>query len=218
LRVGVPQIGKVKSLQAVTPIVRADYREQRAVFSEVQGRAIAERIPARQAASREHLDHAEQFVHLATSTIPGGDTNLDGINGNIYGENSFTAALSGLRADATYDVSVFVTRQNDPTDQKVTIAGAGTTSFSQIDSSTKQLIVNSMVGSSSEDLGFYALPIVSNGSGDITITVDSLETDGAAVSGIAIAAVPEPSTWAMLMVGLGGLGAVLRRRRVALAG
>jgi PEP-CTERM motif len=28
-----------------------------------------------------------------------------------------------------------------------------------------------------------------------------------------VAAVPEPATWAMLLVGLGGIGATLRRRR-----
>jgi hypothetical protein len=152
-------------------------------------------------------------VSVNPGTIPSGNPNLSGINGNIYGENSFTAVLSDLSAGATYDVWVFVTRQNFPTDQLVTITGAGTTSFTQIDAATKQLIVNSMVGSSSKTLSYYALPIVSDGAGDITITVKNMDAGfGAAVSGIAIAAVPEPSTWAMMLIGFAGLGYASRRK------
>jgi hypothetical protein len=33
----------------------------------------------------------------------------------------------------------------------------------------------------------------------------------------AVSAVPEPASWAMMLLGFGGLGAVLRRRRTALA-
>ena len=33
----------------------------------------------------------------------------------------------------------------------------------------------------------------------------------------AVAAVPEPASWAMMLLGFGGLGAVLRRRRRAVA-
>jgi hypothetical protein len=33
----------------------------------------------------------------------------------------------------------------------------------------------------------------------------------------AVAAVPEPASWAMMLVGFGGLGAILRRRRQAAA-
>jgi hypothetical protein len=42
---------------------------------------------------------------------------------------------------------------------------------------------------------------------------------GAAIGGINISAVPEPATWAMLILGFGGIGMMMRRRRdqVALA-
>ncbi len=40
----------------------------------------------------------------------------------------------------------------------------------------------------------------------------------ALLDGVSLTAVPEPSTWAMMLVGFGGLGyAALRRRRTALA-
>ena len=39
-------------------------------------------------------------------------------------------------------------------------------------------------------------------------------TDGAILAGVTLG-VPEPSTWAMMLLGFGGLGALLRRRRAA---
>jgi hypothetical protein len=154
-------------------------------------------------------------VTVNPTTLPTGDSNLIGINGNWQGEERFTAALSGLQAGATYDVWVFVTRQNFRTNQFVHIAGAGITDFSQFDLSHRQLIVNSMVGSSSETLGFYALPIVSDGSGNINITIYNNDDGvGAAISGIALAqAVPEPATLGLLACGAVSLAAYEWRRR-----
>lgn len=40
---------------------------------------------------------------------------------------------------------------------------------------------------------------------------------GAAIDNVRDAAVPEPATWAMMLVGFGGLGAMLRRKRRQLA-
>jgi choice-of-anchor C domain-containing protein len=40
---------------------------------------------------------------------------------------------------------------------------------------------------------------------------------GPALDNVSIASVPEPATWAMMLVGFGGLGAALRRRRTAVA-
>jgi hypothetical protein len=157
-------------------------------------------------------------ITVNTATIPTGNSNLSGINGNFYGETSFTAALSGLQAGATYDVWVFVTREGDPTKQNVTITGAGMTTFSQNDTSTRQLIVNSMAGSSSKTLGFYALPIVagtgSDGSGNININIVNNDGSfGAAISGIALAQVPEPATLGLLACGAVSLAAYEWRRR-----
>jgi hypothetical protein len=160
-------------------------------------------------------------VAVDSSTIPTGDSNLSGINGNIFGETSFTEALSGLAANSTYDVWLFVTRGGDPINQLVTITGAGTNSFSQTDGTNQQLVLNSMVGSSSEALGYYAVPIVSDSSGDINITITDEEGDaGAAVSGIAIQAAPTPTPepCSLALMGLGGIGLAIgakRRRKLA---
>lgn len=156
------------------------------------------------------------------STVPTGDSNLNGLNGNFYDANTFTAVLSGLDAGATYNVWVFVTRSSFVTDQLVTITGAGTTSFSQIDSSFEQLILNSSIGSSARDFESYALPIVADGSGNITIQITNEDGDlGAAFSGIAIQEVtistPEPATLGLLACGTGCLAACGWRRRKPVA-
>lgn len=39
----------------------------------------------------------------------------------------------------------------------------------------------------------------------------------AVLDGVSLTAVPEPTTWAMMLVGFGGLGAIIRRRRQTLA-
>jgi hypothetical protein len=57
------------------------------------------------------------------------------------------------------------------------------------------------------------------GTGSDTIAVAAQNTasefyiDDISVTGSAVAAVPEPATWAMMLVGFGGLGAAMRRRR-----
>jgi hypothetical protein len=58
------------------------------------------------------------------------------------------------------------------------------------------------------------------GSGPYSVTTRytlTAPTTGNALSTIAIASVPEPGTWALMIVGFGGAGALLRRRRQALA-
>lgn len=61
----------------------------------------------------------------------------------------------------------------------------------------------------SDGSGFYSLDL---GSGALT----KLGETGAPLFGLAVANVPEPATWAMLIGGFGFVGAVMRRRRQAL--
>jgi hypothetical protein len=76
----------------------------------------------------------------------------------------------------------------------VTITGAGTpTTFLQSGGSG-DLVVNSSVGSNSEPLSLYAVPIESDARRQISITFTDTEVRGYGVSGVAIhEALPEPA-------------------------
>lgn len=51
--------------------------------------------------------------------------------------------------------------------------------------------------------------------GDWSPSVETARLDNVAMA--ANAGVPEPATWALMIMGFGGAGAALRRRRVAVA-
>lgn len=74
---------------------------------------------------------------------------------------------------------------------------------------TFQQLGNSQTSWSLKTLQFYA-------PANSTLTFSALgtsETLGGYVDDIKLTAVPEPATWAMMIMGFAGLGAVLRRRR-----
>ncbi len=52
---------------------------------------------------------------------------------------------------------------------------------------------------------------------DYFATGRGLQLDNLVVTGTPVAGVPEPATWAMMILGFGAAGSVLRRRRMALA-
>lgn len=70
------------------------------------------------------------------------------------------------------------------------------------------------------DAEAWDLNLVDLGPGSHTITVHGSVVSGPAsyTGTLNVAAVPEPATWAMMIMGFGGMGAVLRRRRGAAVG
>jgi hypothetical protein len=72
------------------------------------------------------------------------------------------------------------------------------------------LVQGSVNGVATGTLGYEAIGIAAVGFQG-TGTVDNFRLDAAALAG----AVPEPTVWAMMLLGFGGLGAALRRRRAA---
>jgi hypothetical protein len=63
----------------------------------------------------------------------------------------------------------------------------------------------------------YSHIAINVGPGSYTVTGEALQSPyGAGRGGIKLGgSVPEPATWAMMLVGFGGLGSLLRRRRAA---
>lgn len=75
----------------------------------------------------------------------------------------------------------------------------------------------STAGNSHGDMGYVLQTLNFSTSGATTLKFTSLDNSGSAfgpvIGGVSIAAVPEPAAWAMTLVGVGGLGAMMRRRR-----
>jgi PEP-CTERM motif len=156
---------------------------------------------------------------LEASTVPIHTPSLAALNGNVdstVSGASFGATLSGLVPDSIYDVWVFTARFAQPTGQRVTITGTGSpTSFTQSDSNTTQLLVNSSLGSNTEPLSFYALPIESSGSGQMSFAIAGGDS-GYGLTGIAVQfvqTVPEPTALTLLGIGIAGTAGYTWRKR-----
>ena len=66
--------------------------------------------------------------------------------------------------------------------------------------------------------GADSLTVRTMGAGaQLVLTGNSQSGDNAATLGVSVGAVPEPATWAMMLLGFFGLGSMIRRRRAALA-
>ena len=49
----------------------------------------------------------------------------------------------------------------------------------------------------------------------LSFTSDTDSAFGGVIGGVTVSAIPEPATWAMLLLGFGGIGWTLRRRQSA---
>jgi hypothetical protein len=73
-------------------------------------------------------------------------------------------------------------------------------------------------GFSKNDMGWtlehFSFTNPTNGNIQLSfVSTDDNTPYGAAIGGINISAVPEPATWAMLLLGFGGIGMMMRRRK-----
>ena len=142
-----------------------------------------------------HFDNSWQFTDVAPQTLPG---NTPSFVFNVANSGGITFAGLG----ATYD---------SVTGQLLT-QGTGNHFFSNGDGSVPGPNNTTVTG------GWW-FSADTSGTGtcgteprDITCAVAGRDAFAPVTGGV-----PEPATWALMVMGFGGLGAVLRRKRVALA-
>jgi hypothetical protein len=140
---------------------------------------------------------------------------VNGVTQQIFGTNGgFTTIKNDLPTDR---INQYVQQANSYGDsQDYSVAGTkfdagvnidpGTTSFL----STASFGQNGVYFPTGDSTGHFTF-INSSGVGDAFPLVQGFYN----ISAISVAAVPEPATWAMMVLGLAGVGASLRRRRRA---
>jgi hypothetical protein len=136
---------------------------------------------------------------------PNNDTQVDGDVGlfdyqttfTLAGFNAATASITGGWSSDNNGVSILI--------NGVDTGNAGT-DFAQFDLGFAGFTINSGFHAGVNTIDF----IVNNGGGPTALRV---EMAGTASAG----GVPEPATWTMMIAGFGGVGALLRRRRITAA-
>jgi hypothetical protein len=148
-----------------------------------------------------------------TTTVPGANSLLvagSDFGSAVYGTLATPISLSGssdyLLLTGTYDGFSMGRFQISLADEDGDTLNyeADFTAFTPGQLTTVRLDFASMIGVFNGPVTMLA--IIANGSGDnVNLTVDHLTAE----------AIPEPSTWALLLIATGGTAIYLRRRKVA---
>lgn len=98
------------------------------------------------------------------------------------------------------------------------LGGASVLTFDQVMyGQTIVAIHYGAAGAAPEATSFFLFDFGTTGSNTLTITgragANSLGTSDAALLSTNVAPVPEPATWALMLLGFGGVGMAMRRRR-----
>jgi choice-of-anchor C domain-containing protein len=129
------------------------------------------------------------------------------LSGNAAGaiQQSFNAAAG------TYSLQFYLSGNPDgsPTTKQITVSVGGTTHdfFYTLGGTNSKSNMNYIL----ESLAFHS----AGGSNLLTFTSDTDSAFGGVIGGVNVSAIPEPATWAMLLLGFGGIGWSLRRRQSA---
>jgi len=149
-------------------------------------------------------------------TLANLQSNFSSYNGTP--PNNLLAQFSGLTPSGTYSVYAIGLRFENGINQSVTITGAGApVAFSQI-GPVFSLFFNGSIGSSSQTLESYAVPIQASGSGTISIQFASgpqrYTAAGVALSFTpSIPATPVPGSLGLALIGLATAGLFYFARR-----
>jgi hypothetical protein len=168
----------------------------------------------------------------ATVTVNAGNYNdADGI-GSVSGENVAGAAgLSGITSPtAGFLTGAFVSNTLGATPASLDFTGVGGTSFTSLSPALQQafFIGDGLTGDATGTTQVFYVPTGATKlylgladacgyNGGPSCYGDNLGSFTVTSTGVSPSSggVPEPATWALMLTGFGGMGAVLRRRRTA---
>jgi hypothetical protein len=119
-----------------------------------------------------------------------------------YTPGQIAQDVSGLVAGKSYDVSFYIADRPGFGVNPVTVSFGGVAlgTFTPASTSFSEVTSGSFVATASTGVITFSTGL--NG-GDADIGLDN----------VSISAVPEPATWAMMLVGFGGMGVAMRSRR-----
>jgi hypothetical protein len=134
------------------------------------------------------------------------------------GASSISLDVSGLTIGDSYTLAYYVTERPGYGDETVSVSSneGSLGSFGPGSLAWVQVTGGSFTAIATTDVLTFSVPGVQ---GDNDIGLDEVTLNGLGGGGGALPdATPEPATWSLMLIGVGGLGSVLRsRRRMAAA-
>jgi hypothetical protein len=144
----------------------------------------------------------------ASSPTPEDDNLLNLVNAGLDfsgngppGTTSITLTINNLTGGDSYRIDSIISLLGFPASRDVTIAYNGSAT------PTDDLVLGS-----GDTFNIYDEQNIVEAAPDGTIQVTYSGSDGGFYSGFVVSAVPEPSTWALMLPGIGFLGFYLRRK------